>query len=63
MSQRETLGKGHGRIGTRRAQWITDLSWMEVSLRVRWPKLAGVGLLEREREIRGKVSRERAFPL
>jgi hypothetical protein len=45
----------------RQTLWITDLSWMEVSLRAHWPKLTGVGLLEREREIRGKVSRERAF--
>jgi predicted transposase YbfD/YdcC len=61
VSCHETVEKGHGRIETRRASWVTDLSWLEPSIRQRWPKLAGVGMLERERDIQGKVSRERAF--
>lgn len=60
VSRHETVEKGHGRIETRRALWINNLSWMDAALRARWSKLSGVGLLEREREIKGKVSRERA---
>jgi predicted transposase YbfD/YdcC len=61
VSRHETVEKGHGRIETRRASWVTALSWLDPSIRQRWPKLAGVGLLEQERDIQGKVSRERAF--
>ena len=61
VSRHETVEKGHGRIETRRAAWITDLSWLDKAIRQRWPKLAGIGRIERERCIAGKVSRERAF--
>jgi predicted transposase YbfD/YdcC len=61
VSRHETVEKGHGRIETRRALWVTDLSWLDKAIRQRWPKLAGVGMIERERDINGKVSRERAF--
>lgn len=57
----ETIEKDHGRIETRRALWVTDLTWLDKPLRARWPKLAGIGMIEREREINGVVSRERAF--
>jgi predicted transposase YbfD/YdcC len=61
VSRPETVEKGLGRIETRRASWVTDLSWLEPSIQQRWPKLAGVGRLERVRDLQGKVSRERAF--
>jgi predicted transposase YbfD/YdcC len=61
VSRHETVEKGHGRIEIRRALWVTDLSWLDKSIRQRWPKLAGVGMIERERDIAGKLSRERAF--
>ena len=61
VSRHEPVEKGHGRIETRRAAWITDLSWLDKAIRQRWPKLAGIGRIERERCIAGKVSRERAF--
>jgi predicted transposase YbfD/YdcC len=57
----QTVEKDHGRIETRRAWWVTELSWMDRTLRERWPKLAGVGMIERQREINGKISRERVF--
>lgn len=57
----QTVEKDHGRIETRRAQWVTDLSWLDKKLREHWPKLAGVGMIERRREISGTVSMERAF--
>lgn len=61
LSQHETLEKGHGRIETRRALWVNDLSWLDKEIRQRWPKLSGVGVIERQREINGKQSCERAF--
>ena len=57
----QTVEKDHGRIETRWAQWVTDLSWLDKKLREHWPKLAGVGMIERRREISGTVSMERAF--
>lgn len=57
----QTVEKDHGRIETRQALWITDLSWLDKPLRAHWPKLAGVGMLERRRDINGTVSMERAF--
>jgi len=61
INRSETIEKDHGRIETRRALWITDLSWLDQTIQQRWPKLAGVGMIERRREINGKVSNERAF--
>ncbi|GHU38899.1 hypothetical protein AGMMS50256_38500 [Betaproteobacteria bacterium] len=63
VSRYETVEKGHGRIEIRRALWITDLSWLDKAIRPRWPKLTGVGMIERERDIAGKISRERAFSI
>jgi hypothetical protein len=61
INRYETVEKNHGRIETRRALWVTDLSWLDQSIQQRRPKLAGVGLIERQREINGKVSHEGAF--
>lgn len=57
----QTVEKDHGRIETRWAQWVTDLSWLDKKLREHWPKLAGVGMIERQRDINGVDSLERAF--
>jgi predicted transposase YbfD/YdcC len=46
---------------TRRSVWVTDLSWLDKAIRQRWPKLSGIGRIERERDIAGKISREWAF--
>jgi predicted transposase YbfD/YdcC len=61
VDRHETIEKDHGRIETRRALWISDLSWLDKKLRTHWPKLAGVGMIERQRDINGTVSMERAF--
>ena len=61
VGRAQTIEKGHGRIETRQALWITDLSWMDRKLREHWPKLAGIGMIERQREINGIVSTELAF--
>ena len=61
VSRFETLEKDHGRIETRRHVWVGKLDWMEPSLRDDWKNLAGVGMVERQREIKGQVSVERTF--
>lgn len=61
VGRHETIEKDHGRIETRRAVWVGDLSWLDKKLRERWPKLAGVGMIERQRDSNGTVSMERAF--
>lgn len=61
VSRYETVEKDHGRIETRSALWVNDLAWLDRSIRQHWPKLAGVGMIERTREINGKASTERAF--
>ena len=61
VSQHKTVGKDHGRIENRRALWVTNLSWLDKEIHQRWPKLTGVGMIERQREIDGKLSSERAF--
>lgn len=61
VSRWETLEKDHGRIETRRALWVSDLSWLDPSIRAHWPKLAGVGMIERQRAIGDKVSVEQAL--
>ena len=60
-SRFQTAEKDHGRIETRQAIWVTDLSWLDKKLREHWPKLAGIGLIERQREVSGTVSTERAY--
>ena len=61
VSRFETLDKDHGRIETRRYVWIDQLDWMEPSMQSNWKNLAGVGMVERQREIKGKRSVERTF--
>jgi predicted transposase YbfD/YdcC len=57
----ETVEKDHGRLETRRYTWVSRLDWMERPMRSQWRKLAGVGMVERRREIAGRVSVERSF--
>jgi len=61
VSQYETLEKDHGRIEIRRAVWVGKLNWLDQPIRERWPRLAGVGMLERSRIINGRSTLERAF--
>ena len=61
LSRDETIGQDQGRLETRRARWISDLTWRDRPRQLHWPKLAGVGLIERSREIKGRRSTERAF--
>lgn len=61
LSRTETIEKNHGRIETRRYVWVTELNWLDRPIRQHWPKLAGVGMVERTRDINGKTSIEKAF--
>ena len=53
--------KGHGRRETRRAFFVPDISWMDKPMREGWKKLSGVGMIESEQEIKGKVSLDRRY--
>ncbi len=61
ISHYQSIEKDHGRIETRQAMWVNDLSWLDKKLRDHWPQLAGIGMIERQREINGTVSIERAY--
>ncbi len=61
VSRYQSVEKDHGRIETRQAMWVNDLSWLDKKLREHWPKLAGIGMIERQREINGTVSTEQAY--
>lgn len=61
LSRTETIEKNHGRIETRTYVWVTELDWLDRPIRQHWPKLAGVGMVERTRDINGKTSVEKAF--
>jgi predicted transposase YbfD/YdcC len=53
--------KNHGRLETRRAAFVADVSWMDKPMREDWKKLAAIGMIESEQEIKGKVSIERRY--
>lgn len=61
LSRFETLEKEHGRIETRRYVWVSELNWLDRAIRQNWKKLSGVGMVERTREINGKLSTEHGF--
>lgn len=61
VQKRVWVEKDHGRLETRRAALVTDVSWMDRPLREVWTKLAGVGMVECEQERQGQVSRERRY--
>lgn len=55
------VNKGHGRLETRRCVIATDVEWIKQDHK--WPELRTIIMLERTREIKGKVQMERAFYL
>jgi hypothetical protein len=56
LQSETTVEKDHGRIETRRALLVTDISWMETFLRNAWANLGAVGMIETTQETRTKVS-------
>lgn len=50
------LEKDHGRIETRRATLVADVSWMDRSMRQNWKNLSAVGMIEREQDIKGEIT-------
>lgn len=61
VQKRVWIEKDHGRLETRRAALVTDVSWMDKSMRENWKKLGAVGMIESEQEIRGKASVDRRY--
>lgn len=53
--------KDHGRLETRRAALVADVSWMDKPMREDWKKLGAVGMVESEQQIKGKLSVERRY--
>jgi predicted transposase YbfD/YdcC len=62
--QTETLETGHGRIEQRRYWLITDARYVAyLNGAEKWAGLAGLGLVEAERQVQGTVTRERRYYL
>jgi predicted transposase YbfD/YdcC len=59
ISRHETVDGDHGRIETRTYTAIHDVEWLQE--RHNWPGLAGVVMVESQREIEGKVTQETRF--
>lgn len=53
--------KDHGRIETRRAVFVPDVSWMDKLMREGWKKRSAVGMIESAQDIKGKVSIDRRY--
>lgn len=61
VQTRTTVEKDHGRIETRRACFVADVSWMDKPMREGWKKLGAVGMIESAQDIKGKVSVDRRY--
>jgi len=59
VSRHKTVDGDHGRIETRTYTAIHDVKWLQE--RHDWPGLAGVVMVESQREIEGKVTQEMRF--
>jgi predicted transposase YbfD/YdcC len=60
LSMIKTVEKGHGRIEKRTYYYSTSIDWM-IDARKEWAGLKGVGMVEREVEIAGKITRETSY--
>lgn len=61
VQKRVWVEKDHGRLETRRAAFVADVSWMDKPMRDGWKKLGAVGMIESEQDIKGKVSIARRY--
>lgn len=61
VQKRISVEKDHGRIETRRAFFVPDVSSMDRPMSESWKRLGGVGMIEAEQEVKGKVSTERRY--
>jgi predicted transposase YbfD/YdcC len=59
ISRHETVDGDHGRIETRSYTVFHDIEWLQE--RHDWPGLKGVAMVESQREIDGKISKETRF--
>jgi len=60
LSMLKTVEKGHGRIEKRTYYYSTSIDWM-IDAKKEWEGLAGVGMVERETEVAGEISRETSY--
>jgi predicted transposase YbfD/YdcC len=61
VQRRVWTEKDHGRLETRRATLVADVSWMDKAMREDWKKLGAIGMIESEQETQGKVSIDRRY--
>ena len=61
VQKRSLTEKDHGRLETRQAVFVADVSWMDKPMRDGWKKLGAIGMIEAEQEIKDKVSVERRY--
>ena len=61
VQKRSLTEKDHGRLETRRAVFVANVSWMDKPMRDGWKKLGAVGMIEAEQEIKGKASVDRRY--
>ena len=59
ISVDKTVDGDHGRIETRKCTVISDVKWLQDDHN--WPGLKGVVIIESEREIAGKITKETRF--
>lgn len=59
VSRHETIDGEHGRIETRKYTVLHDVDWLQE--RHNWPGLAGVVMVESQRETKEKIERETRF--
>ncbi len=61
VQQQKKVEKDHGRIETRHAVFVSDVSWMDKDLRDPWAGLGGVGFIEAEVEKGTQITKERRY--
>lgn len=60
LSMLKTVDKGHGRIEKRKYYYSTNIGWM-LDAKKEWNGLVGVGMVEREIDTRGDISKEISY--
>ncbi|MEI8283242.1 MAG: hypothetical protein WCG75_12615 [Armatimonadota bacterium] len=50
-----------GHLETRRAVWVTDVSWMDQAMRAHGKNLGGVGMIESEQWVKSNIALERRY--
>jgi predicted transposase YbfD/YdcC len=61
LQEQNSVENNHGRIETRLAYFVCDVSWMDKSMREAWENLAAVGMIETTQRIKDKLSVDRRY--